>query len=139
MNIDELATAYVALWNESDPGVRRAMIERLFTADGTQYLVDPPLEFRAAATDLAFPVPVLAVRGHDAFERRVARAYDMFLGEHVFAAAGPAVELPAHTVGIAWSMVRREDGTPVGGGFDLLALDTDGRVVTDHQFIEGSR
>ncbi|WP_280305984.1 hypothetical protein [Nocardia neocaledoniensis] len=139
MNIDELATAYVALWNESDPGVRRAMIERLFTADGTQYLVDPPIEIRQAAADLAFPVPVLAVRGHDALERRVSRAYDMFLGDHVFATAAPAVEHSTNTVGIAWSMIRREDGATVGGGFDLLALDTEGRVVTDHQFIEGSR
>ncbi|MFD5180854.1 hypothetical protein ACFWM1_33940 [Nocardia sp. NPDC058379] len=90
---------------------------------------------------LAIAAPPLAVHGHDALDRRVTRAYEMFLadGEFVFAAAGPAVELPAGTVGVAWTMNRRDDGTPQGGGFDLLALDGDGRVVTDHQFIEGSR
>ncbi|MFD6394267.1 hypothetical protein ACWF9G_31620 [Nocardia sp. NPDC055029] len=141
MSINDLATAYVALWNESDPAARRTLIEQLFAVDGAQFLVDPPLEIRKAATELAFPVPALAVHGHDALDRRATRAYEMFLasGDFVFAAAGPAVELPADTVGIAWTMTRRDDGTAAGGGFDLLALDTDGRIVSDHQFIEGSR
>lgn len=59
-------------------------------------------------------------------------------GEYVFAAAGPAVELPANTLAVAWTMTRRDDGTSAGGGHDLLALDADGRIVSDHQFIEGS-
>ncbi|MEV0437229.1 hypothetical protein [Nocardia sp. NPDC050413] len=141
MSDNDIATRYVALWNEADPTTRRKMIEDLFTVDGAQYLVDPPAEARTAAAELAIPAPPLAVHGYDALERRVTRAYDMFLadGESVFAAAGPAVELPAGTVGVAWTMNRRDHGTAQGGGFDLLALDADGRIVTDHQFIEGSR
>lgn len=141
MSNNDIATRYVALWNEAEPVARRARIEELFTVDGMQVLVDPPAEARKAAADLAIPAPPLGVYGHDALDRRVTRAYEMFLasGEYVFAAAGPAVELPANTVGVAWTMNRRDDGTPQGGGFDLLALDADGRIVSDHQFIEGSR
>ncbi|VFB01646.1 hypothetical protein [Nocardia cyriacigeorgica] len=141
MSNHDIATRYVALWNEADPSARRTRIEELFTVDGRQVLVDPPAEARKAAADLAVPAPPLSVHGHDALDRRVTRAYEMFLasGEYVFAAAGPAVELPANTVGVAWTMNRRDDGEPQGGGFDLLALDADGRIVSDHQFIEGSR
>lgn len=141
MSNDDIALRYVALWNEADPTARRALIEDLFARDGAQYLVDPPAEIRKAAADLAVPTPPLAVHGYDALERRVSRAYEMFLagGEFVFATSGPAVPLPANTVGVGWTMNRRDDRTPQGGGFDLLALDADGRVVTDHQFIEESR
>lgn len=141
MSDNDIATRYVALWNEADPTVRRTLIEDLFAVDGAQYLVDPPAAARAAAADLAIAAPPLAVHGYDALDRRVTRAYEMFLadGEFVFVTAGPAVALPAGTVGVAWTMHRRGDDTPQGGGFDLLALDADGRVVTDHQFIEGSR
>ncbi|NEW30467.1 hypothetical protein [Nocardia cyriacigeorgica] len=141
MSNNDIATRYVALWNEADPTARRARIEELFTVDGMQLLVDPPAEARKAAADLSIPAPPLSVHGYDALERRVTRAYEMFLasGEYVFAAAGPAVALPANTVGVAWTMNRRDDGEPQGGGFDLLALDVDGRIVFDHQFIEGSR
>ncbi|MFE7722164.1 hypothetical protein ACFU44_24310 [Nocardia rhizosphaerihabitans] len=141
MSNNDIATRYVALWNEAEPTARRALIEELFAVDGAQFLVDPPAEIRKAAAELAFPAPALAVHGHDALDRRAARAYEMFLasGEYVFAAAGPAVELPANTLAVAWTMTRRDDGTPAGGGLDLLAFDADGRIVSDHQFIEGSR
>ena len=141
MNNNDIATRYVALWNEAEPATRRDRIEKLFAVDGMQLLVDPPVEAREAAADLAVSTAPLGVHGYDALDRRVTRAYEMFLagGEYVFAAAGPAVELPANTVGVAWTMNRRDDGTPQGGGFDLLALDGDGRIVFDHQFIEGTR
>jgi hypothetical protein len=38
-------------------------------------------------------------------------------------------------LGIRWSMVSTSTGEVVGGGLDILALDGDGRVRTDHQFI----
>ncbi|TDC12236.1 hypothetical protein [Actinomadura bangladeshensis] len=56
-------------------------------------------------------------------------------GEHVFeAAAEPAVLLP-DVVAVRWTMVTTGTRETVGGGVDVLALDADGRIRTDHQFI----
>ena len=93
---------------------------------------------REAATELAFPVPRLEVRGHDEIDRRVTRAYEMFIepGEYTFeAAGGEAVLLAPGLVGLAWEMVTLADGTVVGSGYDVLVLDHDGRILVDHQHI----
>ena len=38
-------------------------------------------------------------------------------------------------VGLAWEMVVIADGTVAGSGYDVLALDDDGRILLDHQHI----
>jgi hypothetical protein len=99
--------------------------------------VDPPQEIRDAAANLAFPIPPLEVRGHDGLNARVSRAYDMFVapGEHAFEAAGePAVLLPG-VLTVRWSMVAVGARQVVGGGLDVITLDGDGRIRTDHQYI----
>jgi hypothetical protein len=104
-------------------------------------LVDPPQEVRDAATGLAFPVPRFEVRGHDEIDRRVTRAYEMFVapGEYTFAAsadADAALLMAPNLVGLPWDMVTVADGTVVGSGYDVLALDDDGRIRLDHQHIK---
>ncbi len=100
--------------------------------------MDPPEAMRDAATELAFPVPRLEVRGHDEIDRRVTRAYEMFIepGEYTFKAGGDAVLLAPALVGLAWDMVTVADGTVVGSGYDVLVLE-DGRILLDHQHILG--
>lgn len=136
-DVKRWADRYVAQWNEPDPATRTALVRELWAPDGVQVLVDPPQEIREAAADLAFPAPPLEVRGHDALDARVARAYEMFVapGEHVFEAAGEASLLLPNVVAVRWSMVSTRTWEAVGGGLDILALDGDGRVRTDHQFI----
>ncbi|BEK96942.1 hypothetical protein [Nocardia seriolae] len=135
-NINELADRYLAMWNEPDADARRKLITELWAEDGAQILVDPPEDLRNAATDLNFPIPVLEVRGRHALERRVERAYEMFVapGENRFVQRSPATRLLKNVVAFTWSMVTA-DGTAVGGGLDVLALDEDGRIRTDHQHI----
>ncbi|KAB8196764.1 hypothetical protein FH608_008690 [Nonomuraea phyllanthi] len=137
IDVKRWADRYVAQWNEPDPAARTALVRELWAPDGVQVLVDPPQAIREAAADLAFPAPPLEVRGHDALDARVARAYEMFVapGEHVFEAAGEASLLLQNVVAIRWSMVSTRTREAVGGGLDILALDGDGRVRTDHQFI----
>ncbi|MEV4253894.1 hypothetical protein AB0J52_12095 [Spirillospora sp. NPDC049652] len=139
-NRTELAERYTALWNEPDAARRSELVRELWTDDGIQVLVDPPQEIRDAATALAFPVPPLEVRGHAALDARVTRAYEMFVepGEHVFEAAAESVALMADVLAVRWSMVETATGKAVGGGLDVLALDGDGRIRTDHQFIAAS-
>jgi len=135
-DVNELIKRYIAQWNEPDAATRSKLIRDLWAHDGVQVLVDPPEEIREAAANLAFPVPPLEVRGHDAMEARVSRAYEMFIatGEHSFEAAGEVSALLANVFALRWSMVT-PTGEIVGTGLDVLALDDDGRIRTDHQFI----
>ncbi|MFQ6398638.1 hypothetical protein ACLMAJ_35025 [Nocardia sp. KC 131] len=134
------AQRYMTQWNESDPQIRRKLIQENWAPFGVQTLVDPPAEIRESASQLNFAVPALEVRGHEALDARVTRAYEMFVepGEYVFE-VGAATRLPAGLVGLGWSMVSRVDGSIAGGGYEVIGLDADGRIVTDHQFIEGVR
>ena len=126
------------LWTEADPQARSRQVVDLWAPAGAQVLVDPPQAMRDAATELAFPVPRLEVRGHDEIDRRVTQAYAMFIepGEYTFKAAGrDAVLLAPALVGLAWDMVTVADGTVAGRGYDVLVLDDDGRILLDHQHI----
>ncbi|WP_344269994.1 hypothetical protein [Actinomadura napierensis] len=134
---DQWADRYIAQWNEPDPETRQTLVQELWATDGIQVLVDPPQEIREAARNLAFPIPPLEVRGHDALNARVSRAYDMFVapGEHTFKAAEKATVLMPNVLAFRWSMVSVSTGEAVGGGLDVITLDGEGRIRTDHQFI----
>ncbi|MED7924165.1 hypothetical protein SMD20_07975 [Nonomuraea sp. LP-02] len=135
--IKEWAGRYVAQRNEPDPDRRAALIRELWAPDGVQVLVDPPQAIREEAGRLAFPAPPLEARGHDGLDARVRRAYEMFVapGEHVFEAEGEPSALLPGLIAVRWSMVSTSTGETVGGGLDILALQDDGRIRTDHQFI----
>lgn len=131
---------WFALWTEADPQARSKQVADLWATNGAQVLVDPPQAMRDAATELAFPVPRLEVRGHDEIDRRVTQAYAMFIepGEYTFKATdGDAVLLAPALVGLAWEMVAVADGAVAGRGYDVLALDDNGRILLDHQHILG--
>jgi ketosteroid isomerase-like protein len=136
----DFTTRWFALWTEADPKERSLQVADLWAASGAQVLVDPPEEVRAAATALAFPVPRFEVRGHDEIDRRVTQAYAMFIepGEYTFRATGDAdavLLMAPGLIGLAWEMVSLADGTVAGRGYDVLALDDDGRILLDHQHI----
>ncbi|QLY29467.1 hypothetical protein [Nocardia huaxiensis] len=132
-----LTEQYVNFWNEAEADARRKRIVDLWAADSRQVLTDPPQAMREAVAELAFPIPDLEVRGHRQLEARATRSYEMFIapGEYVFQARGRATQLSAGLVGIGWAMVAA-DGTEAGGGYDILSLDADGRIRSDHQFID---
>ena len=135
----DLTRRWFELWTEADPHARSRQVADLWATAGAQVLVDPPQAMRDAATELAFPVPRLEVRGHDEIDRRVTRAYELFIepGEYTFKATGDgdAVLLAPALVGLAWEMVTVANGTVAGSGYDVIALDDDGRILLDHQHI----
>ena len=118
-------------------GLDARLLRDVWAPNGAQVLVDPPQDVRDAAERLQFPPPSLEVRGYEALAARVARAYEMFVapGEHVFRRGGDVLRLRSNVLGVAWEMVTTTGGDVVGGGFDVLRLDADGRVRTDYQFI----
>jgi len=136
-DLQQLVDRYVALWNEPDPDIRRHAIRELWAPDGFQVLVDPPEEVREAADRLAFAMPTLEVHGYDALEARVTRAHEMFVapGAYVFEPGGNVSRPLSNVISFTWTMTARADGERAGGGLDVLAISTDGRIRTDYQFI----
>ncbi|MEV4007591.1 hypothetical protein [Actinomadura sp. NPDC049753] len=137
IDVKQIADRYLAQWNEPDPAARSALIRDLWAPDALHVLVNPPEAVRDAAAALAVPPPPLEVHGHRALDARVTRAYEMFVapGEHVFEIAEESSVLLPHVVAVRWSMVTVDGGEAVGGGLDVLYLDEDGRIRTDHQFV----
>ncbi|MFJ4792395.1 hypothetical protein [Kitasatospora purpeofusca] len=129
-----IADRYVALWNEPDPERRRRAIEELWAAGGV-HLLQPPEDMRERAAELGFADTVLEARGHDALERRVARAHEEFVanGDYVFRQQGAAIRV-GDAVKLSWVMVRPGEDEVLGGGVEVLVLDEDDRIVTDYQF-----
>jgi hypothetical protein len=129
----ELAARYVAVWGEADAGKRRDAIEALWT-DGGKHVLHPPQDIREAAAGLGFAAPALEVRGYDALEARVARAYQEFVadGKYAFRSAGDPVRLN-DLVTFSWQMLDVAADEVVGGGLEILLLDDGDRIVTDYQ------
>jgi hypothetical protein len=89
---------YVAVWNEPDPQSRRTAIASLWEPDGVEY-VEGGIQFR----------------GHEELDRRIAGAYDEFVGSRKYHAmmADDAsrhddlvtftVQLSTHEGEVAWA------------------------------------
>lgn len=131
-----LAARYVALWNEPDSTVRRAMIQNLWTSAG-EHLLDPPQQLRQPARALGFDTAKLEIRGHAAIETRAATAYEEFVapGDYVFRPRDNAARL-RNVVKFNWEMVSTGTGEVAGGGLEVLELDDQGRIVRDYQFVD---
>jgi hypothetical protein len=114
----EFVDRYVALWNEPDAEVRRRTIEELWAPDGTN-----------------FTLSIEAV-GYDQIDARVTASYDAYIagGRYTFrshlAAAGHHGE-----VLVSWAMVTLPEEEVASIGIEALALDDQGRIASDHQFI----
>ena len=133
----DLVRRYVAVWQEPDAELRRKAVHELWAEDGAQVL-QPPEEMRRAAAGLGFPSLVLRARGHEELEARVTRTYHEFIasGEYTFRSRDNADRL-GDVVKFNWEMIPAGGGEVAGAGLEILVLDTDGRITTDYQFIEG--
>lgn len=138
--LTDFSNRWFTLWTEADPQARSKQVADLWAVNGAQVLVDPPQEIREAATGLAFPIPRLEMRGHDEIYRRITQAYALFVepGTHTFVGTTGAVLLAPALIGLPWQMVAVADGTVAGSGYDVIALDDDGRIRLDHQHIDPS-
>jgi hypothetical protein len=118
INAQQLADRYVALWNIESADARRDAIKALWPADGGHY------------------VKTLEVRGYDALERRVTVSHEKNVRDSGFRfrAAQNAQRL-RETVTFNWEMIRPGSDEVVSIGLEFIELGTDGRIVSDYQFI----
>jgi hypothetical protein len=114
----QLAESYAALWNEPDPLLRKESIARLWVAEGRHY------------------VKTQEFRGQEALAQRVQASHQKNVRDagHVFRVASTAQQLPG-VITFIWHMVVPASGAVVATGLEFLAIDAEGRIVTDYQFI----
>jgi hypothetical protein len=115
-----IADRYAAVWNEADPGARRAAVTALWTADGEHFVGER------------------AWKGHAALIERVTGAYEKNVqgtGHH-FRAVRDAQRL-RDVLCFHWQMVRTQSDEVLATGLEFLQLDAQGRIRLDHQFIVG--
>jgi nuclear transport factor 2 (NTF2) superfamily protein len=108
---------FVTSWNEPDAAVRRQIIDDVWSEDGV---------YRNASTE--YP-------GRDGIERAVTEAYDAFTSNG-FVFRLTSVDTNHDAVRYRWEMVPTAGGEPDSIGTHVAMLGADGRVVSDHQFID---
>lgn len=118
-DFDAFARRYVEAWNEPDPGRRRERVAALWADDG---------HYANARFDYA---------GHDGVTTAVTIAHDRWVAGagFVFRYRDDARH---HHDGLrfSWEMLPAGGGEVASVGTEFVLLDSDGRIVHDHQFIE---
>ncbi|MGW1995294.1 nuclear transport factor 2 family protein [Embleya sp. NPDC001921] len=106
---------YLAVWNETDPSIRRAAIEQVFAAD------------------IVYVDPLASIAGHDQLDALVAGVQDRFPG-FTFRLLGTP---DAHhdIVRFTWELGPAGVDAPVIG-FDVAVLDGDNRFKSVSGFLD---
>jgi SnoaL-like domain len=116
-SIDEMIRSYVASWNESDPTKRDQTIEKTWSPDGI---------YRNATAEF---------EGYGGIARAVTAAHDAFVANgFVFTLAN--VDTNHDAVRYRWEMLPASGGAPDSIGTHVAVVGPDGRLVSDHQFID---
>ncbi|MER7727706.1 nuclear transport factor 2 family protein [Streptomyces sp. NPDC096323] len=117
--LNALARRYIAMWNEPDQALRRALVDELFAPGCVHF------------------TPSREVRGRADMVARVTAAHAEWVapGTHFFRAV-PNADGHHGTVRFNWEMAKAATGATVSVGFDFLVLDAAGLIVSDHQYID---
>jgi hypothetical protein len=112
-----LADRYVAVWNETDEGNRRAAIAALWVPDGQHY------------------VQGQQARGYEALEKRIRGSHEKNVRDNGnrFRAASGARRL-RDVVTFHWEMLPAGSETVLARGLEFLIIRDDGQIVVDYQF-----
>jgi hypothetical protein len=112
---EDIARRYIDTWNETDPGVRRAAIDRLYTQDARY--IDP----------------LAVAEGRDAIDATIAAVQTQFPG-FVFRLAGP-VDGHHDQARFGWELGPVGEPAPIVG-FDVAVTDPTGRIRTVLGFLD---
>ncbi len=114
-NATEIASRYIALWNETDQEARRALIAESSTEDAS-YLD-----------------PMMQENGHDGIDAMIAGVQHQFPG-YRFALAGTP-DSHNNRLRFSWSLAV-EGGAPAARGTDFALLSSDGRLQSVTGFLD---
>jgi len=111
----QIASAYMATWNEADEAKRRALLDHW-------------------AEDARYVDPLMQGEGRDGISAMIAAARSQFPG-HGFTLSGTP---DGHGGNIRFSWVLSpENGQPVARGTDFVRLDQQGRIAEVVGFLDG--
>ena len=113
--MNELIERYLATWNETDAGKRRALIDELYAEEASY--VDPMAE----------------AHGREAIDTTIAAVQAQFPG-FVFTLAGP-VDAHHRQVRFTWGL-GPVDAEPLVVGFDVAVCDEAARLTSVHGFLD---
>ena len=106
---------YLSAWNETDPGARRAIVEKVWDADGVY-------------TD-----PLASVTGTEAIDQVLAGAQQQFAGMRFV--RGDVFETHHNVARFTWELVPASGGEAVVIGFDVVAVN-DEKITSVYGFID---
>ncbi|SEM46268.1 nuclear transport factor 2 family protein [Streptacidiphilus jiangxiensis] len=113
--LQDLADRYLAAWNETDPALRRRLVDASWAEDGRY-------------TD-----PLVVAEGREAFDATLGAVQAQFPGL-VFRMAGP-VDAHHDIARFSWEL-GPADGEALVVGFDVLVADAEGRIAQVHGFLD---
>ncbi len=116
--LNTIVDGYVAMWNETDPARRQAVIAATWTP-GASY-VDP----------------MFAADGYEALDALVAGVHGQFPG-HRFRPTG-AIDAHHDRARWDWELGGPNGGTPVAAGLDVAILAPDGRLARGHRLLRAA-
>lgn len=117
IDVNGMIETYVGSWNESDPVTRRRVIDATWADDGV---------YRNARTEF---------KGRTDIEDAVTQAYEAFTAKG-FMFRLKSVDTNHDAVRYRWEMVPAAGGEPDSIGTHVAMIGTDGRLVSDYQFID---
>jgi hypothetical protein len=112
--MNDLIERYLAAWNETDPGKRRALIDDLF------------------AEDASYIDPVAEAHGRNAIDATVAAVQAQFPG-WTFTRAGD-VDTHHRQARFTWALGPEGEAAVIG--FDIAIVDEDGRLTNVFGFLD---
>jgi SnoaL-like domain len=116
-DINTTIEKFVSSWNEPDAAVRRQVIDEVWSQDGV---------YRNAASE--YP-------GRAGIAQAVDEAYQAF-GANGFVFRLASIDTNHDAVRYRWEMVPAAGGEPDSVGTHVAMVGQDGRLVSDHQFID---
>ncbi|MYM29491.1 SnoaL-like domain-containing protein [Duganella sacchari] len=117
MNAANIATQYLAIWNERDAAARRALVAKAFSLDASY--IDPMM--RGA--------------GHDGIDAMIAGAQGQFPGYRFELAGTP--DGHNDVVRFSWSLAA-PGSAPVAFGTDVAKVAPDGRLASITGFLDAA-
>ncbi len=113
--MQEIIERYIAVWNETDPGLRRGLVDALWAADGSY-------------TD-----PLADARGREEIDGLIGAVQQQFPGL-VFRLGGP-VDAHHNQARFTWHL-GAADGEPLVIGFDVAVVNPGGQIRSVHGFLD---
>jgi SnoaL-like domain len=114
-DFNQLASRYIASWNETDPIARRAAIDTLW------------------AEDARYIDPMASAHGRDEIEGAIGAVQSQF-ADFQFRLVGP-IDGHHDQCRFAWELGPREGEAPIAG-FDVAVVDRDGKLQTVLGFLD---